>query len=128
MQCPISGGPAVYRARSLYFYIDPEMTYNDEAECLLNGYILRKGRSAFSRSKIFPNPTSTEVTLVYNVSDQSTVEILDEVSRSLRLIKLDPKATTINFSVGMLENGIYTYRILNQTGEITDIGKFVVLK
>ena len=44
-QCPLSGGPAVYRARSLYMLIDPDMEYMDDLICIQNGWMLRKGIS-----------------------------------------------------------------------------------
>jgi hypothetical protein len=61
---PIAGGPAVYRARSLYFLIDPEMVYDDELTCIQNGYLYRTSKNITHNSKLYPNPASNEITIV----------------------------------------------------------------
>jgi len=87
-QCPIAGGPAVYRSRAMYVLIDPMMSYNDENTCLQAGYLFRNSRNITSKSKLYPNPASNEVTIVYNTEKDAIFEIIDLVGRIVMISDL----------------------------------------
>lgn len=127
-QCPIAGGPSVYRARSLYFLINPEMTYDDETTCMNSGYLYKTSKNITHRSKLFPNPASNEFSLVYNVSENSLLQIIDDLGRILKSLKLNSNQIETTINVGDLENGMYYYKILDTRGNMIDIGQFIVAK
>ncbi len=126
--CPISGGPAVYRARSLYFLINPEMVYDDELTCIQNGYLYKTSRNVTHNSKIYPNPASNEITIVYNVSSNSDLIITDALGRNIKQIELSTEQIEKTFSIVELENGLYSYKIIDEKGIMVDVGQFIVTK
>jgi hypothetical protein len=128
VQCPLSGGPAVYRARALYYVIDPNMYYEDELTCLQNGYLYRTSRNISQKSKLYPNPTANEITVVYNATDNSEFQICDQIGRIVYKSTLSSHQTNYTLSVLNFENGIYNYRILDKNKTVIDIGQFIVSK
>jgi hypothetical protein len=128
LQCPIAGGPAVYKARALYFYINPFMEYDDEFTCMQQGYLYRKSRNINQRSMIYPNPSSEKVNLSYNISGNSILQICDLTGRVIREDFLNPKSNLYSFTVHDLENGLYNYRIIDNADKLIDAGQFIVVK
>jgi hypothetical protein len=128
VQCPIAGGPAVYRARSLYFLINPEMTYDDEMECLQNGYLYKASKNINHRSKLFPNPATGEITLVYNIATNCLLQITDGLGRVVKEILLKNNQIEETINISELENGMYNYRISDTKGRMIDTGQFIVFK
>jgi hypothetical protein len=125
-QCPISGGPSVYRARSLYFLIDPEMVYDDELTCLQNGYLYKTSQNVTHKSKLYPNPSSAEITIVYNISTNADLIITDPLGRIIKQFKLNTEEIETTLSISNFENGIYNYKIIEENGTIGDVGQFIV--
>ncbi len=128
MQCPLSGGPAVYKARSLYYILDPEMDYDDEQTCLLGGYLFKNSRNLTAHSKLFPNPSKDIVNIVYHVESNSMLQILDCYGRIIKYNSIDPLNYIYSFNVENLENGFYSYRIVNSKGIMIDAGQFIIMK
>ena len=124
--CPISGGPAVYRARSLYFLIDPEMVYDDELTCLQNGYLYKTSQNVTHKSKLYPNPSSAEITIVYNISSNADLIITDPLGRIIKQFKLNTEEIETTLSISNFENGIYNYKIIEENGTLGDFGQFIV--
>ncbi|MBL0267114.1 MAG: hypothetical protein IPP99_00100 [Chitinophagaceae bacterium] len=79
-QCPLSGGPAVYLARSLYSWLNLDVEYNDAQICIQNGLVLRKRNDSFLPEFIvFPNPAENELNLKYTVEDDVKFELIDQL-------------------------------------------------
>jgi hypothetical protein len=127
IQCAISGGPAVYWARSLYFIIDPEMTYDDDLSCLQSGYIFRTSRNVMQNSKLFPNPAQDLLNLIYSISEPSIFTVTDEIGKTLLSKKISPDQFETEVDVSKLANGLYFYDITNSNGKV-DVGQFVISK
>ena len=72
-QCPLSGGAAVFTARSLYYLIDPNMVYDDRNLCLQQGIILREQeqKTASTTLTYTPNPANEIVNVVYNLNEMT---------------------------------------------------------
>jgi hypothetical protein len=103
-----------------------DMQYDDEA-CVQAGYLLRTSRNVTGKSKLYPNPASNEVTLVYNVPDKSELQIMDGLGRIIDIYRLNANEISLTFNSSSLENGIYQYRIANGKNMI-DVGQFIVNK
>ncbi len=127
-QCPIAGGPAVYRARALYFLIDPEMEYNDEVTCLQAGYLYKIAKSINGKSKLYPNPATHDITVVYNISKKSTLKIIDGIGKTIKDFELDPFEINFNFNIESIANGLYSYQIVDIDKKLIDTGQFVISK
>ena len=128
LQCPLSGGPAVYKARSLYYIIDPELDYDDENICLQNGFLFKTSRNLTAHSKLYPNPSNSIVNLVYNTEDYSTLQIFDCYGRVVVSYPLSPNDFTFSFNIDHFENGLYNYNIIGRNKAMIDTGQFIVMK
>ena len=127
-QCPISGGPAVYRARSLYFLINPELTYDDAGACIQSGYLYKSSRNFTHKSKLYPNPSLGEVTVVYNISENALFQITDAIGRIVKTAILKFNQVEEKLFVNEFENGIYYYNISDNKGRMIDAGQFIISK
>ena len=123
--CPLSDGPAVYHARALYSFIDPDQDYDDDVTCIQNGYYFRMQHGIKGKSVVYPNPTTGEITLVYIPSSECYVQILDMCGKICFQANLNPNSDSHILNLSILENGLYTYRILNNSTTL-DIGKILI--
>ena len=112
-QCAISGGPAVFKARSLFSLIDESITFNDKDICYAQGIIL-KHKKEVSNFMVYPNPTTGKIRVDYNVSsiNPGLIEIYDGVGRKVRSIKLLPENHEEELDLSDLMEGLYTYRFI----------------
>ena len=88
----------------------------------------RTSRNLTGMSKLYPNPASNEITVVYNVPDNSLLQIMDGLGRIVKVYPLNQNDINFNFSVTKLEDGIYNYRIIDKSGSMVDTGQFIVNK
>ncbi|TAH42883.1 MAG: T9SS type A sorting domain-containing protein [Bacteroidetes bacterium] len=128
LQCPLAGGPAVHRARSLYLLIDPGMEYNDVVTCLQSGWLLRKSSAQAIPLGIYPNPASTEITITYSIESEQVLQIIDNFGRVTVKVVLNPEQKSIKPDISHLANGIYTIQILGGNEMQTGIGRLTILK
>lgn len=126
-QCPLTGGPAVFRARGLYHYIVPEETYNDAAACNLIGFSLRKP----PQSKGFllsPNPAKAEIQLSNQegIPFSGRVEIYTVLGEKVIKKDLSEPTNAITISIADLVLGVYFCRLYTGAEESpVFIGKFI---
>ena len=72
-----------------------------------------------SSVRIFPNPTSGQVTLFNDSNmDIDNITILDINGRIIKQITMDSTTTNINFSLVSLAQGMYFVKIENETTNI----------
>lgn len=131
LQCPLSGGTAVFMARSLYSWIDPDMVYDDEQTCIQNGWIVRKkddDKSLVSaKLAIYPNPASDLVNLVYNIEADEVFQVLDEYGKILFEKTLYKNSHRDEFTTSSLANGVYFYRLISIQKFVHDTGRIGVV-
>lgn len=129
-QCPLSGGSAVFTARSLYYLIDPNMVYDDRNLCLQQGIILREqGENTANKFNVFPNPATNEVTIVFSLSkdDMAVFRMFDSIGRLLKSESLNSIATQLKLDVSEYDNGVYYYQILVNNKQ-EENGKLVITR
>ncbi len=130
IQCPVSGGKAVYQARSMYSIIDPEQQYDDSYTCLQEGIVLRKGHSnqtITGSAFVYPNPAKDEATLVYNIGEDGTFEIFNSLGQKQSAAKLPSKTHRYVFDTGKLTNGVYYFKVVC-CGENVNTNKLVIAR
>ena len=72
-----------------------------------------------SSVRIFPNPTSGQVTLFNDSNmDVDSITVLDINGRIIKQIAMDGTATNINFSLASLAQGMYFVKIETDTASI----------
>ncbi len=128
-QCPLAGGPAVHRARSLYMLINPDMVYNDELTCLQNGWLLKLAKDNQQLPVgVFPNPASIEVTITYSISNEQILQIIDNLGRIQMEILLNSNENRITTNISCLSNGIYTLHLGNKNNHENTMGRLTIIK
>ncbi|MBT8196460.1 MAG: T9SS type A sorting domain-containing protein, partial [Bacteroidia bacterium] len=129
-QCPLSGGAAVFTARSLYFLIDPNMIYDDRNLCLQQGIILREQKDKTPNIfSVYPNPANNIVNVVYtlNENDNAKFVLYDNLGRQLFEKNLNNNNTQLQLDVSNINSGIYFYVIyVNKAQEYK--GKIVIAR
>ena len=128
IQCPLSGGTAVYRARTLYKFINPFQHYNDELTCLQGGYNYKQRPNGDVSKNIFPNPTTGEFTIIFQVNSNSKLQILDQIGRVLKVYELSAKQNSLIGNISSLENGLYRCVIYDESGRLLESTQIILLK
>ncbi|MBP7306337.1 MAG: hypothetical protein KA987_09515 [Saprospiraceae bacterium] len=129
-QCPLSGGPAVYKARTLIRFLNSELRYNDELTCALAGNNYRKiniqenNKKSFS---VFPNPANQSVQVYYSVTVPSLLKVYNEIGILVFSQRLDPLINQSEINTMFLKNGIYHCRIDMDGDSSSDVVKLIIL-
>ncbi len=129
-QCPYSGGPAVYNARSLYHLVDPTADWDDDALCLYYGIQPRlKNPNQNLNQTLFPNPTTGKITVGYqlNEDEKGVFEVYSTFGQVLFRVnlKIDQENQVLDLST--LNPALYYYRIVIND-EVTNQGTLSIIK
>jgi hypothetical protein len=141
-QCPYIGGSAVYKARSLNFYLQPGAMYDDMKACnAANVYkqgntgsniktnvvsLISKENEILSRIKpdlenavlklneivLYPNPTEDFVYLRYNTNQSCRIELFDITGRKLKVVLFTAGYNKTSIALADILPGVYTYKFL----------------
>ncbi len=126
-QCPVTAGPGIYLARSIYASRVDEL-YTDEEVCMGQGLQLREGHAPLEKDyQVYPVPSSNWLT----VSSPELVKsycVLDNTGRVIVPSKvLKGAATWIELDMGWLENGLYILELHLESGALKSL-KFIIAK
>lgn len=147
MTCPLAGGSAVYKARSLYALYQPLMSYGDIDRCNDNGvfdaensFLLdttiqadtgyesqaRQLKSDDNVFFIYPNPSKGKITVGY--CKGGIMEIKGATSRELLSIKLPEvkQMTRIQIDLSSLFSGLYICRYLID-GHVANYRRLIII-
>ncbi len=126
-QCPLAGGNAVFKARSILSLINDELVYDDINICLQAGIILRQIPKK-PTAHLYPNPANSSVTLVYELPENTEAEfqLFNSMGQHQLSFELIQGNTTLTFSTGSLKPGIYQYRIASNPENPLN-GKLVII-
>lgn len=136
-QCPYIGGMAVYKARSLNTMQYPTKNYNDIGLCNAVG-VYKNGKGLFddeeayldsllntnsrniSKIKLYPNPVGTELNIAFSTPTESNglFELFDMAGRAVFSKPIPKGMVNIKMALPDLANGLYTYRINYNSGEL----------
>jgi hypothetical protein len=129
-QCPMVGGNAVFKARSLYWLIDDTYDFDDALLCLPHGIIVKSLMEHQANAvSVIPNPAGDEATLVLDrtLDEPGVFVVFDalgsEVMRSV--VPLEMPRMTINTS--SLAPALYHYQVRGPSGIIGD-GKITIVR
>lgn len=127
-QCPLSGGPAVYTARSLVRLFVPTLRYNDELTCLQSGYSWRQGFDLHPVGiSVSPNPTDTKLTVQYNIEDVSSLKLFDAVGVEVLSLEIDAQSDKIDIDVSNYPAGVYFCSVFKGGSQASDISEVIIL-
>jgi len=130
-QCPMVGGNAVYRARSLYRLIDDEQQFDDPQLCLQHGIIVKRlvpAQEAVGVS-IVPNPTRDQATLVLGkpLDAPGVFVIFNAIGNEVMRNSIPRDMVRFQFSTTSLATGIYHYRVRGPSGFVGE-GKLSIIR
>ncbi len=131
-QCPMSGGNAVFRARSLYALIDKTVFYDDAKICNdvgIEARIAGNDISDKSNAWIYPNPTANNATLEYRIDDNAVGQfiIYSMPGQQLYRASLTGGNGKHIFNTANLYPGVYQYMITSN-GSRVHVGKLVIVR
>ena len=129
LQCPITGGGAVYRARNIYALKYPEETFNDDNcnDGILNKLVRNTNDISF---KVSPNPSNDYFNIEIKVKDaeNTKLELFDLLGRSMwKSTGLIDGYNAIFVETFGMPEGIYTL-VQSHDGNVIDKIKVVVNK
>ena len=129
-QCPMLGGNAVFKARSLYWMIDDSYHFDDQLLCLPHGIIVKSLAEPLPNTvSIIPNPTSEEATLVLSgmLEEAGMLVVYDAVGKEVLHIRLPAETLRVPFSTSGLAPALYHYRV-HSRGESLGTGKLTIVR
>ncbi|MCX6162633.1 MAG: T9SS type A sorting domain-containing protein [Ignavibacteriae bacterium] len=133
LQCPLSGGKAVYFARSLYCSIR-DTIINENGLCMPQSIIKSKQITPENETEIhfsfYPNPALNSVQLFWNhsVEQFAEVQVFDLLGRKVHTQVIDLSGTIGMINITSLINGIYFLKIRTECGNSINCGKLVVTR
>ena len=114
-------------ARAIYKLINPNAFYDDEFTCIQSGIVYRKKPEISQYVSLYPNPSTGALFISYSVLANATLEITDELGRTLVLKKLDYSSSSATIDISKFLNGFYFYKIHDES-KILFNGKIVLAK
>jgi hypothetical protein len=112
--CPLSGGVAVYIARSLLFLYNDTIYFDDEALCAVPPARLAAPENAEwqkeSGMKVYPNPNRGQFAVEFSSAAQRTIQLYNVLGQRVysvrtgeQMLKLDIGTTPISYGLFLLE-------------------------
>jgi hypothetical protein len=127
-QCPLSGGDAVFRARSLYRLADPTYRFDNAALCQPSAALRAPEAAAPLDFKLFPNPTFGLTVLEFSTSIAGSVNVTLYSLQGQPVLQqtAGEGAQHIILETAVLPGGTYFCRVTGVDG-ITGVKKLVKL-
>lgn len=118
MQCPLLGGNAVYRARSLLSIVTGTLSnYDDSTACVGNeAFFAPSPSSSFTYHEqnllAFPNPAAHTVTFSWGqiLEQPGEIRLYDLYGRQVRLTTTATNISNYTMRVADLPGGVYFYK------------------
>ena len=131
-QCPLAGGDAVFKARSLYSLIDPLVKYEDEERCASEPEerpAVAQQPQIAAKFQLIPNPAKDELTvkLAAPVEVRTWFIIQDIRSRTHFEKELDTGRATYNINTSQLPPGIY-YCTIKSQGSVHKTKQLIIVR
>ncbi len=68
---------------------------------------------------LYPNPTNSQLNIKYKCDEDTKLQIINMYGSTVVTIKLSKEVQLVQFSIKNLSNGVYTYKISNDSVNIT---------
>ncbi len=120
-QCPMVGGNAVFKARSLYSLIDDTYEFDDQLLCLPHGIIVKSLTEQQANAiTVIPNPAMNEATLILSEPLGSTGQLVlyDLLGAEVARFTLPSEVLRFDFQTNRLAAAVYHFHVTDDTGSI----------
>lgn len=129
-QCPMMGGNAVFKARSLYWLIDDSYDFDDQLLCLPHGIIVKSMATAEPNAlTVVPNPASDEATLVLTkpLDEPGVFVLFDAIGAEVMRYTIPVETPRFAFSTSALAPALYHYQVRGPAGVLGN-GKLTIVR
>lgn len=129
-QCPMLGGNAVFKARSLYWLIDDDQVFVDSLLCEPYGIVVKRLLEQHVNTvSVVPNPATNEAALVLtNSLDEPGVFILfDAIGAEVFRHVVPVGIPRMTFNTASLAESLYHYQVRGPSG-IIGVGKLTIVR
>ena len=129
-QCPMLGGNAVYKARSMYRLVDDSTYFDDQLLCLTHGIIVKRAvQQALSGVTIVPNPARDRAELVLTEELPAPAAMVIYNAFGSEVARHELPAGTVRFEFGTtgLAPALYHYQVRGPSGLIGR-GKLTIIR
>ena len=129
-QCPMLGGNAVFKARSLYGLIDDTYSFDDSLLCAPFGIdVKRLTTQRINSVSVMPNPASDEATLVFaqELNEPGILIMYDAMGAEVLRSGIPRRTMLVAFSTATLAPALYHYKVL-AAGDVIGNGQLTILR
>lgn len=128
-QCPLTGGPVVYRARAWHAAITGEFLQPEICSGVSERSSATEQQTAIETTDmaVYPNPASGKVTVEYSAGKGQTLQLFNYAGTEVFRLPLAEGFNRIELNVQNLPAGLYVCKIVQGPGQILS-KKVVVLK
>jgi len=129
-QCPMVGGNAVFKARSLYSLIDGAQVFDDPLLCLPYGIVVKSLMEHASNAvSVVPNPASDEASLVLSLetTEPAYLTLHNTVGSEVLRVFVPKGVVRHSFSTANIAPGLYYYKVFGGGGLLGD-GKLTIVR
>jgi hypothetical protein len=120
-QCPLTGGTAVFRARSILALVS-DVIYDDEVLCQSGQQGAMKPTSNYTYSEftLYPNPAQNSVTarLPRVLTQKGYLFLYNSIGEEVLQIIIPPETISIKINIENLPNGVYIGSVVENKKEI----------
>jgi len=120
-QCPLSGGDAVFMARFLYEYIQPNINYNDDFICNAVSNERRENKSKqvskeqfMNKTTLLPNPSNGQINIFNSSAEIGQIKITEISGKVVLLKDFNQGQHFVSLDCSILTKGIYFVEITSQ--------------
>jgi len=116
-QCPYSGGPAVYTARTFIELFNENIDYNDQSQCLLEDIYKKpsptKNVNSFSEISIVPNPADDKVNIILTGTQNGIckIEISNALGKVILKDEINCKEKSHSINTHNFVSGVYFVKV-----------------
>ncbi len=131
-KCPVVDGPAVYRARSILWLIEPELWWEDDLICgtalKMEEEKIKDNQPGIAPTFIFPNPVSNIAVLSIGVDHgDASLLIYNSTGEVVNSFSIPEDQNIFSFEMTNMPQGIYHYILISENTVIAS-GNFNFLK
>lgn len=128
-QCPLSGGDAVFMARFIYEYIQPNINFNDDYICNAVSNERRENKNKqvskeqfMNKTTLLPNPSNGQINIFNSIAGIGQIKIM-EISGKVVISKdfSDGGQNFVSLDCSNLTKGIYFVEITSQKAKTETI-------
>jgi hypothetical protein len=126
-QCPLTGGPAVYRARAWHAALTGKFLEPEDCLGVSERSNTKESQSLAQTTgmAVYPNPASGKMTVEYSAESGQTLQLINHLGVEAIRVSLAKGFNRIEMNIESLPAGLYVYRIVQGSGQI--ISKKVII-